>query len=49
MKTRFFGTVLVLAILAALFIATEGSHTNPGAITPVTPSTDTGFQPLKIN
>lgn len=49
MKTRFFGTVLVLAILAALFIATEEVHTNPGAVAPTTQPNDTGLQPLKIN
>ena len=49
MKTRFFGMILVLSILAALFMATGGEHANPGVTAPVAPSVDIGLQPLKIN
>lgn len=49
MKTRLFGAVLVLAVLAALFLVTNAEHANPGANVPVAPSADIGLQPLKIN
>lgn len=48
MKFRIIGTILVLAILAALFIVTQ----DPGNQQPTQQTNvpnDTGLQPLKIN
>lgn len=50
MKFRIFGTILVLAILGALYMVTEGQEpqqVNPAQ--PVAPTNDSGLQPLKIN
>ena len=50
MKFRIFGTLFVLAVLAAVFVVTQDPNTgSPNANQPVAPSADTGLQPLKIN
>lgn len=51
MKTRIIGTILVLLVLGALFVLTEGdfggSTATPTVSTPVTG--DSAFKDLKIN
>jgi hypothetical protein len=54
MKTRIFGSLLVLAILVALFVLTGGDHQNPSSSTvqsqPAPPSSaDNDLKNLKIN
>lgn len=54
MKTRIVGSILVLAILAALFVLTGGDHQSPPGSTvqsqPMPPSSsDNDLKNLKIN
>jgi len=54
MKTRIFGSLLVLVILVALFVLTGGDHQSPSGSTvqsqPLPPSSsDNDLKNLKIN
>ncbi len=49
MKFRIIGTLVVLAILAALAVVTQDSGNTGHVNQPVAPQNDTGLQPLKIN
>lgn len=50
MKFRIFGTLFVLAVLAAVFVLTQDpSAGNSATNQPVAPPADIVFQPLKIN
>lgn len=49
MKFRIIGTLVVLAILAALAVVTQDGGNTGHVNQPVAPQNDTGLQPLKIN
>ncbi len=49
MKFRIIGTLVLLAVLGALFVVTQEPGNTGPANQPVAPQNDTGLQPLKIN
>ena len=49
MKFRIIGTLVVLAILAALAVVTQDDGNTGNVNQPVAPQNETGLQPLKIN